>query len=231
MIIELNGIAIEIIKKPIKNMNLRIYPPDGRVKVSVPLHYKEQLIRTFLHEKSAWIAEQQKRIQARPEASSDLIQTGSILPFKGQNHVLVIHEHHGPSHVTCHDGFITCYLPHKPSQQQINTLLDNWYRREMASMLGMIIPHWASIIHVNVADWGIKKMNTRWGSCNTRARRIWLNLSLIKKPSECLEYVVVHELVHLLEASHNSRFYKLMDQFMPHWREVDYLLEGKKTKK
>jgi predicted metal-dependent hydrolase len=101
----------------------------------------------------------------------------------------------------------------------------------MESLLPGLIARWEQIIGVNVADWGIKKMKTRWGSCNTRARRIWMNLSLIRKPQLCLEYVLVHELVHLLEASHNQRFYALMTQYMPNWREHQLTLEGKRRNK
>jgi hypothetical protein len=231
MIIELDGLSIEVIKKPIKNMTIRIYPPNGLVKVSAPLHYKERLIKSFLKEKSAWIEAQQQRIKEQFTEKSVRLQTGSILHFKGQSYLLVIQEHHGPSHIECHEGFIYCFIQHQPSQEQITTLLDRWYKSEMATLLPALIQHWESIIDVNVAQWGIKKMKTRWGSCNTRAKRIWLNLNLIKKPVQCLEYVLVHELIHLLEASHNHRFYKFMDQFMPEWRAHDYLLEGKKTRK
>ncbi len=231
MIIEVNGLAIEVIKKPIKNMHLRIYPPDGLVKVSAPIHFKEKTIRIFLQEHSLWIDTQRKRIKERAPEKEELLQTGSLIPFKGQNHLFILEEHHGPSHIECREGFIYCYVPHHASPSQINTVLERWYKREMESILPSLIRHWEAIINVQVTQWGIKKMKTRWGSCNTRAQRIWLNLNLIKKPPSCLEYVLVHELVHLLEASHNQRFYRLMDQFMPQWQEYNYLLEGKKIRK
>ena len=231
MIIDLNGIAIEIIKKPIKNMSLRIYPPDGAVKVSAPLHYKEHIIREFLQRKSSWITKQRNRMKEHLIEHDSIIRSGSTLFFKGEPYLLIIHEHYGPSHIHCREGFIDAYLPHNPSQEKINSLVDRWYKHEMEFLLPSLIKKWQSIIGVEVAQWGIKKMKTRWGSCNTRAHRIWLNLNLIKKPLPCLEYVLVHELVHLLEASHNQRFYKLMDRFMPQWRDYDYLLEGKMTRK
>jgi len=231
MIIEVNGIAIEVIKKPIKNMHLRIYPPDGQVKVSAPLHFKEKMIRSFLQKHSLWIDSQRTRIIARAPIKEELLETGSVIPFKGESYFFILQEHHGPAHIECRDGFIYCYVPHSASSAQIKNLLEHWYKKEMQAILPQLIKYWESIIDVHVEQWGIKKMKTRWGSCNTRAHRIWLNLNLIKKPLVCLEYVLVHELVHLLEASHSPRFYRLMDQFMPQWREYDYLLEGKKTRK
>jgi predicted metal-dependent hydrolase len=231
MIIELNGIAIEIIKKPIKNMCLRIYPPDGTVKVSAPMHYKEQLIREFLQKKSRWIIKQRNRIKEHATINQSILRTGSNLLFKGERYLLVIQEHDDPPHIHLHEGFIYGYFPNNPEQELINRVLDHWYKKEMDSILPSLIKKWELIIGVTVAQWGVKKMSTRWGSCNTRSHRIWLNLNLIKKPLPCLEYVLVHELIHLLEASHNQRFYKLMDHFLPEWRDYDYLLEGKKTRK
>ena len=231
MIIEIDGISIEILRKPIKNMNLRIYPPDGLVKVSAPLSFSEHFIRQYLQEKSDWIHNQRNRIRGRSSPQEEVLQTGATIPFKGKNYLLIIEEHHGPSQIKIKDELIHCYIQENASQMQRQTLIERWYRREMESLIPELLRHWEIIIGVNVAQWGIKKMKTRWGSCNTRARRIWLNLNLIKKPAPCLEYVLVHELVHLLEASHNQRFYALMTQFMPQWREYQYLLEGKNSRK
>lgn len=225
MIIELDGISIEISRKPIKNMNLRIYPPDGAVKMSVPLKFSERRIFQFLEQKNAWIQEQHQLIRSRFTAENTLLQTGSTVPFMGRNYLLMIENQNGPSGISLNEELIHCYTPPDSSQEQIQAVIDNWYRRQMESLLPDLIGHWEKIVGVKVCEWGIKKMKTRWGSCNTRAARIWLNLNLIKKPQECLEYVLVHELVHLHEPSHNQRFYKLMSQFMPQWRDYQYLLE------
>lgn len=233
MIIEIDGISIEILRKPIKNMNLRIYPPDGLVKVSAPMRYSDRLIRQHLQEKSPWIKAQCERIRERSSYANpeELLETGANVPFQGKNYLLMIKEHHGPSQVKIDQELIYCYTRPNASHLQKQAVLERWYKREMSLLLPQLISHWETIIQVKVEQWGIKKMKTRWGSCNTRAHRIWLNLNLIKKPIQCLEYVLVHELVHLLEASHNKRFYSLMTQFMPQWREYQYLLEGKITRK
>lgn len=226
MIIEIDGIPIEVIRKQIKSMNLRIYPPDGLVKVSAPIKFSEQLIRKHLQERSAWIQTQRERIRERTPPIEQGLQTGSTIAFMGKSYLLVIIEHNGPSQIKINDELMHCYTQPNASEVQNQTVLDRWYRQEMESRLPELLHHWEKVIGVQVKQWGIKKMKTRWGSCNTRAHRIWLNLSLIKKPLVCLEYVLVHELVHLLEASHNQRFYALMTQFMPNWREHQLTLEG-----
>jgi predicted metal-dependent hydrolase len=228
MIIELRGISIEILRKPIKNINLRIYPPDGLVKVSAPLRYSERLIRQTLEQKCSWIQEQQERIRSRMVTTESLLQTGTTLPFMGKNYTLIIEEHHGPKKIELNGEFIYCYIQPDSSQITRQALLDKWYKYQMQSLLPDLIQYWETIVGVKISAWGIKKMKTRWGSCNTQVARIWLNLNLIKKPQICLEYVLVHELVHLLEPSHNRRFHGLMGQFMPQWREYQHLLEGQR---
>ena len=104
------------------------------------------------------------------------------------------------------------------SAEQREQVLQRWYREQLKALIPPLLEKWQSVLGVQVADWGIKKMKTKWGACNIDARRIWLNLELAKKPVQCLEYIIVHELVHLLERHHNDRFQKLMDQFMPQWR-------------
>lgn len=226
MRIEIDNISIEVLRKPIKNINLRIYPPDGSVKVSVPVRYSERLIRQLLQEKSEWIRAQQDRIRSRACSSEQSLQTGATIQFKGKTYLLIVEEHNGPFQIAIQDELIHYYTKTNstPSQKQI--ILDRWYRKEMNNTVPELIEQWESIMKVKVTQWGIKKMKTRWGSCNPRARRIWLNLNLIKKPLKCLEYVLVHEMVHILEASHNKRFYALMTQFMPQWPEYQTILEG-----
>ncbi|KTD05895.1 zinc metalloprotease [Legionella gratiana] len=226
-IIEIDGIPIEVIRKKIKNMHLRIYPPDGLVKVSVPLKFSDQLIRQTLQTKGTWIHQQRERIRSRSIIEKGELATGATVAFKGKHYLLIVQEHHGPTHIKINDELMYCYTPPNSSHEQKQRLLDNWYRYQMQIVVPDLIQHWEVIVGVTVSQWGIKKMKTRWGSCNTKAGRIWLNLNLIKKPQICMEYVLVHELVHLLEPSHNKRFYQLMSKFMPEWRQYEFLLEGR----
>ena len=226
MLIEVDGISLELLRKPVKNMTLRIYPPDGAVKISVPLKFSEQLIHRFIREKGNWIRTQQDRIRQHSISipPTPKLQTGTTVDFLGKSYLLIINEQHGPAQMQIKDELLHLYIEPDTSEAEKEALVDRWYRREMNARLPDLIKKWELIIGVQVKAWGIKKMRTRWGSCNTRAHRIWLNLNLIKKPLICLEYVLVHELVHLLEASHNKRFYALMSQFMPQWREYQGLL-------
>lgn len=230
MIIDIDGIPIEIIRKPIKGVNLRIYP-DGFVKVSAPLKYSERLLKNYLKEKSPWIQKQRARLAVTHIPQEQKIETGASIPFKGKNYLLILEEQHGPSHIEIKEEIIYLFLPPHTSALKKEAIVERWYRQEMNSIVPTLINYWQKIIGVKPSQWGIKKMKTRWGSCNTRTHRIWLNLNLIKKHPKCLEYVLVHELIHLLEASHNQRFYALMNQFMPEWQEFQYLLEGKYLRK
>ena len=194
--------------------------------MSVPTSYSERLIHDFLQDKLVWINQQRERILNTQYPQDETLQTGSTIEFLGSNYLLIIEPHNGPSQILIKDQLIHCYTS-KTTPEQIKVQIDQWYRREMESLLPTRIKHWEDIIGVKINEWGIKKMKTRWGSCNPRAARIWLSLNLVKKPIVCLEYVLVHELIHLLERAHNKRFYSLMTQFMPLWREHQLTLEGK----
>lgn len=231
MIIKIDGIPIEVTRKRIKSFNVRIYPPNGEVKASAPLKFSEQLIRHYLLEKKDWIKKQRQHIQNLPAPQEELLQTGAPIEFLGNTYVTLICEHNGPVQIRPIGHLLHCYLKPNTSDAQKKLLLDRWYKYQLEIMLPDMIDYWSHKIGVRVREWGIKKMKTRWGSCNPSAERIWLNLNLAKKPQECIEYVLVHELVHLLEASHNARFYQLMSLFMPNWREYQVLLEGNRDLK
>ncbi|KTD75503.1 M48 family metallopeptidase [Legionella waltersii] len=226
MFITIDDLSVEIIRKSIKNVNLRIYPPSGQVKLSVPLRYPERLIHQLLQDKMIWIRKKQELIRSRDYHLDSVLTTGSTIQFLGQSFLLIIEEHEGPSVIQIKDHLIFFYTKPGASSLQINTAFNNWYKREMSNLLPKLIQKWEPVLSVEVAQWGIRQMKTRWGSCNTRDKRIWLSLKLIHKPLVCLEYVLVHEMVHLLEASHNKRFYDLMSRFMPEWKAHQMLLEN-----
>ena len=227
--IEIDGIPIEILRKPIKNMHLRIYPPDGQVRVSAPLRLSLQHIRTQLESKRTWLHTQRARLQAQPIISEPLMQTGESHYFLGHAYTLIVTNCRAPTPVTLKDNeLILSTTPHSTAVEK-QALLKQWYRTQMQLLVPDLIEKWQPLMGVNVAAWGSKTMKSRWGSCNTRARRIWLNLVLMQKPIVCLEYVLVHEMVHLLEASHNARFYYFMDKFMPEWRTHQTMLYKNKS--
>ncbi len=221
--LELDGIFIEIIRKRVKNLTLRIYPPDGRVAVSVPLKLRLDLIVTQLKSKLDWIHKQRARLKA-VEIPLKTFESGEMHSFMGKSYPLLIHQAKSRKRVLFENETLHCFLEPDLTLREKEAILENWYRQQMKALLPALIAKWEPIIGVSVNSWGIKLMKTRWGSCNPLKRRIWLNLNLIKKPVACLEYVVVHELVHILEASHNKRFYAFMDQFLPQWRDIKTLL-------
>lgn len=217
--IEVSGITVEVVRKPIKNLHLGVYPPAGRVRVAVPLRVDDEAVRLAVISKLGWIRRRQKAFAGQPRQSRREMVTGESHYFRGRRYRLQIIEAQGPARVRV-QGNATLALHVRPETDIVGreTILNEWYRRELKALLPDLISKWELVIGVQVAEWGIKKMKTRWGSCNCRARRIWLNLELAKKSPQCLEYVLVHEMVHLLERYHNDRFKALMDQFMPQWR-------------
>lgn len=215
--IEMNGFTVHLIRKRIKNLNLRI-DRFGEVKLSAPMRFPIDLIHRFLHDKREWIETHRSRLQDRKEVLPPSLVTGEMHYFQGSPYELVVFHDAKQSRLFIENNQLHLYLKPDATFSQKNVLLQSWYRQEMKSQVPELIKKWEIIIGVQANEWGIKSMKTRWGSCNTIKKRIWLNLNLIQKPQMCLEYVIVHELVHLLEASHNKRFYALMTQFMPDWR-------------
>ncbi len=157
MQIQIDGIPIEILRKPIKNLNLRIYPPDGLVKVSVPLKYSEQLIKQRLQEKSEWIRVQRERIRARSFSSEQSLQTGATILFQGKSYLLIVEEHHGPSQILMKDELIYYYTKPNLTPQQKQIVLDRWYRKEMNLVIPRLIQQWEPIMKIKINQWGIKK--------------------------------------------------------------------------
>lgn len=227
--LEMDGLIIEIIRKPIKNMHLRIYPPDGQVKVSAPLRLRLDLIRSQLETKRSWIHAQRARFLTQTLQTPIQLESGEQHHFLGKAYRLLITETNGPQTIHLDNEIMHLFIKSNPSLVEKQQVMACWYRQQMREQLPPLIAKWEPIMGVKVDSWGIRAMKTRWGSCNTRAKRISLNLTLIKKNLCCLEYVLVHEMVHLLEASHNKRFYALMDRFLPPWREYQYELEARKS--
>lgn len=230
MIIDVDGIVVEVTRKAIKNMSLRVYP-QGQVKLSVPYHLSDKLIGQFLQSKSAWLQSQQQRLKNTEIVFDEPLTTGASHWFMGRCYTLELIEQYGPSQIQRTQDRLYCYLPPNSSAVYRQAVLDRWYKKEMMQLLPELIQHWQAIVGVKALSWGVKNMKSRWGSCNTRSHHIWLNLRLIKKPIECLEYVLVHELTHLHEASHNQRFYDLMSKALPQWQEYQYMLEGRYLRK
>lgn len=225
MNIDLDGLCIELHRKHIKNINLRINA-QGIIKLSAPVNCAISHIEQFLLEKKAWIFLHRERLLSTKNAITPCFENGAVHDYQGLQYILKLHEQPARTSVVIDDTHLHCFIQKNSSAAQIKLVLQRWYRCQMKNLLPSLIQKWEPIIGVEVQTWGIKVMKTRWGSCQPQSRRIWLNLNLIQKPLVCLEYVLVHEMVHVLEASHNKRFYALMTQFMPQWQSYKILLNS-----
>lgn len=214
-----SGIKVEVVRKDIKNLHLGVYPPNGRVRVAAPLVVSDEAVRLAVIDKLGWIKRQRAQFAEQPRQSQREMVNGESHYFLGQRYRLRVHEQAGPAKVAVR-GIASLDLFVRPgaSAEQREAVLLHWYREQLKAMIPSLLEKWQPILGVQASHWGIKKMKTKWGSCNPAAKRLWFNLELAKKPVMCLEYIVVHELVHLLERNHTERFTTLMDGLLPNWR-------------
>jgi len=216
--INLGSISIEVEKKDIKNIYLSVYPPNGKVKISAPKRMELDIIKIFAISKLQWIKKKQSVFRNQEREAPREFLTRESHYFKGKRYLLKIIEHNAKPKVVLKHSEIELYVRPNTSTEKRKQILDEWYRTELKNIIPRIIKEWEEKIGVICYDFGVKKMRTKWGTCNIKTKKIWLNLELAKKPIECLEYVIVHELVHLLESKHNDRFVAFMDKFIPKWK-------------
>ena len=195
-----------------------MYPPDGRVRVAAPLAVSDDAVRLAVIDKLGWIRRQQEKFRRQPRESRREMVTGESHYFLGQRYRLRVVEHHGPSRAVRNKSRIDLYVRPGSGAEQRERVLQHWYRECLKEMVPPLLVRWQPILGVEAAGWGVRRMKTKWGTCNVGTGRIWLNLELAKKPAPCVEYLVVHELLHLLERHHNDRFLGLLDQALPQWR-------------
>lgn len=216
-----SDLTVDVVRKRIKNLHLGVYPPDGRIRVATPLSLTDDSVRLFVISKIPWIRKQQAKFasQAR-QGEREYIRRESHYVW-GQRYLLNVIEHNAPPKVELRSKtYLDLYVRPVTNETTRRIVLTEWYRDLLKSQIPSLIEKWESIMDVKVDDWGVKQMKTKWGTCNIAQGRIWLNLELAKKPEHCLEYIVVHEMTHLLERNHNDRFRALLDQFMPNWQAI-----------
>lgn len=216
--IQLAEIVAAVTHKKIKHIHLSVYPPSGAVRISAPLRMNLDTIRVFALSKLSWIRKQQHKFRTQErETQREYLDRESHYVW-GQRYLLhITHKNAAPEVNLCHTQLVLQVRP-KADEAKRRSVLDEWYRQQLKQAIPPLLAKWESQLNVSVAQFIVRKMKTQWGSCTPASRTIRLNLELAKKPPHCLEYIVVHELVHLLEPSHNRRFIALMDQFLPQWR-------------
>jgi len=225
--ITVSGIRVEVVRKDIKNLHLGVYPPHGRVRIAAPRVVSNEAVRLAVIDKLGWIKRQKTRFAEQPRQSQREMVNGESHYFLGKRYRLRVHEQDAPARVAVR-GIASLDLFVRPgtSAEQREAVLLRWHREQLKALIPPLLEKWQPVLGVQVADWGIKKMKTRWGSCNAASRRVWFNLELAKKPVQCLEYIVVHELLHLLERHHDERFSALMDAHVPQWRQIREMLNN-----
>ncbi len=225
--IAIADIDIELLKKKIKNIHLSVHPPDGRVRLAVPKDMDEEATRIFAISKLAWIRKQQAKFITQERQTPREFLSGESHYFLGDRYLLNVFENTGKQHVQIRNKKdIDLYVRKDSTKEKREKIMIEWYREELKKFIPDYIEKWEPIMGVKVEDWGVKLMKTKWGSCNIGAKRIWINLELAKKNPRCLEYIVVHEMVHLLERKHNDIFKAYMDKFLPNWRSIKAEING-----
>ncbi|MBO5178131.1 MAG: M48 family metallopeptidase [Lachnospiraceae bacterium] len=246
-------ISITITRKKIKNMYLRVHP-DGTVTVSAPKRVSDKVIRDFVNSKTDWILTQLQKVEERKkaerknkikQAENPAYLTGEIHYYWGCPCKLLVEETTGKSHVEFVEnphfgdtmplgnpeqndntifGILYIHAPKNSTTEQRKHLLDEFYRRKLKLVVPDLIEKYVAIVGKAPVEWRIRDMKTRWGTCNTKDKRIWLSLHLAKKHPDCLEYVIAHELTHLHVSNHSKEFWTRMDVYYPEWKEVRKLL-------
>ncbi|MEQ1629895.1 MAG: SprT family zinc-dependent metalloprotease [Gallionella sp.] len=217
--IKVSGLTVDVVRKDIKNLHLAVYPPIGRVRVAAPLRVNDEAVRLAVISRLAWIKRQRTKFTNQARQSEREYVSGESHYFQGQRYRLnVINQAGAPRVVIRNKSTLDLYVREGSERAQRETVLMEWYRHHLKALVPDLIAKWELVISVKVADWRVKQMKTKWGTCNIEASRIWLNLELAKKTIPCLEYIIVHEMVHLLERHHNDRFTDLISKFMPQWR-------------
>ncbi|HPD48783.1 MAG TPA: SprT family zinc-dependent metalloprotease [Anaerohalosphaeraceae bacterium] len=219
MLLNISGIPVEVCKKDIKNMHLYVKPPDGKVTVSAPLTMSNDAIERFVRTKVGWIKKQIAKFDNQPRQSEWKYVSGETLFVWGKRYYLWTEYGSRNSLVLSGDKAVLTVRKESTAVQR-ESFVREWYRELLKAEIARLLPKWEKITGLKAAGWQTKYMTTRWGTCNTKTAKIWINLQLAKKTPECLEYVILHELIHLVERTHNERFVSLMDAYMPMWREV-----------
>jgi predicted metal-dependent hydrolase len=224
--LSVNGINVDVVYKDIKNLHVGVYPPIGRVRVAAPQRLDEAHIRLAVIHRLPWIKRQRKQLQDAARQSPREMVSGESHYVWGERYRLTVVERSKRPSIELDGGRLLLFVPRDLDTAARLELLQRWQRRQLRAAIPALIERWEPTVGRCVPSWGIRRMKTKWGSCNCQSGRIWFNLELSKKHPRCLEYVVVHEMAHLLERNHGERFTTLMDAFLPDWRSRRDELNG-----
>ena len=224
--IMLGTIAMEVVLKDIKNIHLSVYPPEGAVRIAAPRRTNMDTLRVFAISKLAWVKQQQKKLREQARQSPREHVDRETHYVWGKRYQLALRDVEAAPTVTLKHTRMVLQVRPGASAEMRQEVVAHWYREQIRTALPTLLATWEARIGVRAGQVFVQKMKTKWGSCNPRSGNIRLNTDLAKKPPQCLEYIVVHELIHLLEPHHNERFTRLMDQNLPDWRQRRVVLNG-----
>lgn len=220
-IINVSDISAEVEWKEIKNVHLTIYPPNARIHVSAPLAMTEEAVRLFLITKQSWIRKQVSLVLDQNRQTPREYVSGENHYFKGHRYRLKVVYHNAPPKVEIQGNeYIVLFVREGTTVERRAEILREWYRFEFKSILPVLIAKWEETLGVKVNKWEVKQMKTLWGSCNHRTHNVIFNLELIKKPLHCIEYIVVHELLHIKVRLHNEEYTSLLNRYFPNWKQL-----------
>ena len=222
----IRGIDVDVVYKDIKNLHIGVYPPMGRVRVAAPQRLNDDQVRLAVIQRLPWIKRQREALQNTPRQSQREMVTGESHYLWGVRRRLVVVERPGRAHLEVDGDKLMLYTSAESTADRRRKDLDQWYRKQLREALPDLIATWEAELDVAVPKWTIRRMKTKWGSCNRQTRHIWFNVELAKKHPDCLEYIVVHEMAHYFERNHGERFTQLMDGLMPDWRSRRDQLNG-----
>lgn len=214
-----SGITVDVIYKDIKNLHIGVYPPMGRVRVAAPERLDDDQVRLAVVNRLPWIKRQREQLQAAERQTLREMVTGESHYVWGVRLRLKVIERPGRAHIEIDGDRLLLYAPSGTTSERRRELVERWYRDQLHHAVPEVIAKWERKLRVTVPRWSIRRMKTKWGSCNRETGHIWFNVELAKKHPDCLEYLAVHEMTHLIERGHGERFAKLMDKAMPDWRE------------
>lgn len=224
--LSIRGIDIDVVYKDIKNLHIGVYPPLGRVRVAAPSRLDDDQVRLAVIQRLPWIKRQREQLRAAPRQSEREMVTGESHYVWGIRRRLKVVERPGRAHIEPDGERLVLYVPAGMSPDKRRECLDRWYREQIRHQLPALIAKWEQRLDVSVPKWTIRRMKTKWGSCNRESRHLWFNVELAKKHPDCLEYIVIHEMTHYFERNHGERFTKLMDGHLPDWRSRRDQLNG-----
>jgi predicted metal-dependent hydrolase len=219
--ITISDIKIDVVRKDIKNIHLAVYPPTGRVRIAAPFRVNEDAIRLYAVSKLGWIKRHQRKFKEQERLTPREYKNRESHYYLGKRYLLNVYEADAPPRVVLRSKtYIDMHVRPETPIAKRHEIMNEWYRIQLKKQIPSLIEKWEKKLNVKVSEWQVKLMKTKWGSCNIEKKRIWVNLALAKKPVHCLEYIIVHEMVHLLGRHHNDTFLYYMEDSLPNWKQL-----------